>query len=116
MAIAAANMVYSGQGPTADSQQTVQNDLAGGLARTLVGTATWTGDASTSTSTLNYIDGTAKLSFTPSGVLAFRIGGATTATIVPVSIVDNGNKQTAAITFSTTVTAATIICLIVIFG
>lgn len=116
MAITTVNLAYVGQGPTADSQIVLQSELSGNFAQTLVATATWTGDASSSTAKFNYIDGTAKLSFTPSAVLAFRIGGAATATIYPTSVVDDANKQTATVTFATTVNAATLKCLVVIFA
>lgn len=109
MAIAAANVTYSGNGPTQTGQILADAALRGNFARTLFGTATFTGDAASSTAILNYIDGTAVLGFAPTAVIAQRIGGAATATIGVVSVADNAdNGKTATVTFTGTVNAATL--------
>jgi hypothetical protein len=103
MTITAANIAYSGQGPTGDQQQLAFGGKSN-VELVLVGTVTFTGDSSNSTSAvLNYVDGTAALNFTPSGFLFSRCGGNSTATIVPTQIVDAGNaNKTATVTFSAT--------------
>jgi len=109
MAITTVNATYLPSGPTA----TLQILAAGpGSSQEIayIGIATFTGDAASSSATLNYIDGTAALSFTPSAILACRVGGAATATIGVVSVVDAGNaNKTATVQFTGTVNAATII-------
>lgn len=116
MAIATANLTYIGSGPTATGQICVQDGLSGDFARTLVGTVTFTGDGASTSATMNYIDGTAVLGFQPRGIVAFRSGGAATATIAPVSVVDAGdNGKTATVNFSAAVNAATIILTVLIF-
>jgi hypothetical protein len=116
MAIANANLVYSGNGPTATGQVLATRSDAGNFSRVLYGKATFTGDAASSTAVLNYIDGTATLPFIPSLLLCNRIGGAATSTIAVVSIVDNGDQKGATITWSTTVNAATMIVGVAIFA
>ena len=109
MSIATVSASYLPTGPTADKQ--IMASGPGSSAEiAYIGTATFTGDGASSTATLNYIDGTAALSFTPTAILACRVGGAATATISVVSVVDAGNSnKTATVTFSGTVNAATII-------
>lgn len=98
MAIPAANVSYSGTGPTASGQVLADRGDAGNFCRTLVGTATFVLDGSLTTATLNYIDGTASLGYNPAAILFCKTGG--TASIVVNSIVDGGNGQTATVTFS----------------
>lgn len=86
MAITAGNMVYSGAGPASTGQILSQAGLAGDASRVLFGSATVTGDASSTTFTVNLIDGTATLPFTPSAIMATRAGGAATSTISVVSV------------------------------
>jgi len=100
MAIAAVNATYLPSGPTADKQILA---FGPGSSQEIayIGTATFTGDGATTSATLNYIDGTAALNFTPSAILAARSGGNTTATISVVSAVDAGNSnKTATVQFS----------------
>lgn len=86
MAITSGNAVYSGTGPSLTGQILAQAGVAGDASRVLFGTATVTGDAASSAFDVNFIDGTNVLPFTPSGVIAFRSGGAATATINAVSV------------------------------
>src|SRR5258708_4938883 len=110
MSIAAASVVYSGNGPVATGQVLANSSLSGNLSRILYGTATFTGDAASSTAVLNYIDGTAVLGYAPVAVIGNRVGGAATSTISVVSIVDNANNGlSATVTFSANVNAATLI-------
>lgn len=100
MAITAQNASYLTAGPAASSQQLAGSALAA-LELAYVGTATFTGDGSTTTATLNYIDGTAALPFTPTAILAARTGGTDTAAGYVQSVVDAGNaNKTATVTFS----------------
>lgn len=116
MAITAQNLTYDGQGPAYTGQVVAQAPNAGNFTQTLVGTATFTGDAASQTAVLNYIDGTAALSFTPSAVLGFRIGGAATATIGVISVTDNADGgKTATVQFTGVVNAATIKLLFVVY-
>lgn len=65
-----------------------------------VGTASFVGDGSNTASTINYIDGTNALSFTPSAVMAVRVGGNAAASIVAYAADNADNGKTATITFS----------------
>lgn len=113
MAITTVNLTYLGTAPT-KTGQVLASELRGNDSRTLYATATYTGDSSTSTATLNYIDGTEFLSFTPSAILFSRSGGSATGTVVPTNIVDSGSTsagKTAAVTFSATFSGTIIIAL-----
>lgn len=100
MAISAQNANYLTAGPAASSQQLAGSALSA-LELAYAGTVTFTGDGSTTTATLNYIDGTAALPFTPTAILATRAGGTDTGTAYVVSVVDAGNSnKTATVTFS----------------
>lgn len=108
MAITTVSAVYLPNGPAAD-KQILAFGPGSSAEIAYIGTATFTGDAASSTATLNYIDGTAALSFTPSAIIACRVGGAATGTIGVVSVVDAANaNKTATVTFTGTVNAATI--------
>lgn len=101
MAIAAANMSFDGNGPSATGQILASRSGAGNEARRLIGTATFTGDGASTSATLNYIDGTAVLGYAPSVILASRSGGSAAAAISVVSVVDNAdNGKTAVVNFS----------------
>jgi hypothetical protein len=100
VAISAANVAFLGQGPTGTLQQLAFGGSSN-LELALQGTVTFTGDGSATSATLNYIDGTAALNFTPSGFLFSRSGGTATATITATNIVDAANaNKTATVTFS----------------
>ncbi len=108
MAIAAANVAYSGNGPTATGQVLGTRADSGNFSRTLVGSITWTGDGATTTAVGNYIDGTNTLGFQPSAILFSQNGGAD-ATGRILKIVDNADGgKTFTATFATAPSAATI--------
>ena len=105
----AATMVYSGNGPTATGQ--ILNDgRPGDASRELVGHASFTGDASTATCQLNFIDGTKTLSFTPSAVMVTKggaLGDVANATTV-VQTVSGITNALAIVTFSGNVPATVV--------
>jgi hypothetical protein len=92
MANSAANPVYKPSGPTADAQILAFGPGSSGEIA-YVGTAVITGDSTGSTVTVNYIDGTAALPFTPSAIICVRTGGTSTATVSVASAVDAGNSN-----------------------
>lgn len=100
-----ANMVYSGQGPAGTGQILASMSDAGDGARALEGFISFTGDNSTSTVTVNFVDGVQALPFTPSAVIVSRSGGAGTSTI---SALNASSISTTAFTLtaSATLTAA----------
>lgn len=84
MAITVGTTAYLGKGP-AESGQIVS--FGGSELRNFaVGKVTLTGDGAASSATINWIDGTKTLPFTPSRVLAFRVGGNAAATISVASL------------------------------
>jgi hypothetical protein len=113
MAIATVNMTYSGAGPASSGQIVSQAGLAGDASRVLIGYATATGDASSSTFTVNLIDGTATLGFTPSAIIATRAGGAATSTISVVSVTSI-TATSFLVTTSAAVNAATFVVGVII--
>lgn len=72
---------YSGTGPGFTGQVIAQN-LSNPEAVAVKGSATITGDNATATWTVNFIDGTNALPFTPTGILVQRIGGTGASTIL----------------------------------
>jgi hypothetical protein len=92
MSIAAVNGSYVNQGPVASNQVLAPNELSA-LESAYLGTATFTLDGSASSATLNFIDGTKTLSFTPTAVTAQVIGGTQNAAspigVVSVLVTDN---------------------------
>ena len=108
MAITAQNATYQGQGPVAGGSTTLAFGGSSVQELSYIGSATFTGDGATTTATLNYIDGTNALGFVPSMIIGARVGGAATATISVVSIVDNADGgKTATVQFSSAPNAAT---------
>jgi len=87
MAISAQNVTYQGNGPTASSQILAAN-LSAPSDQNLVGSATFTLDGSATSATLNFIDGTAALPFTPTAVLCNVTGGNQGATAFVSAIAD----------------------------
>jgi hypothetical protein len=81
MAITAANATYEGQGPTVSGQVMVQGP-GGGIGQTLYGFANVVLDGTLTAFTVNFIDGTATLPFTPSAVVVFPCGTYTAATTI----------------------------------
>lgn len=108
MAIVAGTAVYTGTGPTQTGQIIAHTSGGPTEARTLRGTATVTGDGASATFTVNFIDGTKTLGFTPSLILCNRIGGAATSTISVVSAVPV-DGATFTVNTSANVNAATFI-------
>lgn len=107
MAITTVNATYLSGGPTGTLQVLARGGQSD-LELAYIGTATVTGDGASSSFTVNYIDGTAALNFTPSAILCARSGGAATASIAVVSAVDAGNSnKTMTVTTSAAVNAAT---------
>lgn len=100
MSIPAVNATYLAQGPTVDQQILAPNEQSG-LRVAYIGTATFTLDGSTTAVTLNFIDGTAALPFTPTGLFAHVIGGTQNAAS-PVSVVASipTNNKVAVLTLS----------------
>lgn len=92
MAIPAVNGTYVNQGPTASGQVLAPNELSA-LESAYLGTATFVLDGSLTSATLNFIDGTKTLSFTPTAVTAQVIGGTQNAaspiSVVSVVVTDN---------------------------
>jgi len=108
MANTCTNPVYKPSGPTADAQILA---FGPGSSQEIayIGTATITADNSASTCTVNYIDGTAALPFTPSAIICQRTGGTATATVSIVSAADAGNSnKTFTVQGSATLPAGTI--------
>ena len=100
MAITAQNGTYLTQGPTASGQVLAPNELSN-LENALMGTATFTLDGSSTSATLNFIDGTKTLSFTPTGVDAAIIGGTqNAATPIGVTATKVNSAATATLYFS----------------
>jgi hypothetical protein len=98
MAIPAQNVAFLSQGPAKAGQVLAPSHLSA-LEVAFVGTATFVLDGSLTSATLNYIDGTEALTFTPSGFLFSVCGG--TATVVINSIKDAANaNKTATVIFS----------------
>lgn len=78
MAITAANGVYLTAGPTASGQILAPNEQSN-LRSAYRGTATFILDGSTLSATLNFIDGTKTLPFTPTAIVAQVVGGTQSA-------------------------------------
>jgi len=101
-----ANLVYSGQGPSATGQVFADGVQPGPGSSNIDATASFTGDAATATLALGFIDGAQTLSFTPSAVIATRSGGAATSTIGVLSVTAITNVG-CTVTFTGNVNAAT---------
>jgi len=100
MSIPAVNATYLNQGPSQSGQILAGNELSA-LEFAYLGTATFVLDGSLTAATLNFIDGTKTLSFTPTGLFAHVIGGTQNAASpidVVSSIVTDNTK--AVLTFS----------------
>ena len=101
------NATYLSSGPTGTLQQLARGGTSD-LELAYIGTASWVGNGSAVTATLNYIDGTAALPFTPAAILAVRsgqnagAGNALDTAGTPVTAVDAANSnKTATVTFGT---------------
>lgn len=99
MAIPAQNLAYFQQGPVASGQQLAPSQLEQ-LELSFLGSATFTLDGTLTSATLNYIDGTAALNFTPRSVLVWRTGGTAAATITAYGVDGANAGVSATINFS----------------
>jgi hypothetical protein len=99
MSIPTQNIAYLQQGPVASGQQFASSGLEQ-LELSFLGTVTFTLDGAATSSTLNYIDGTQALNFTPRAVLLVRIGGNGLASIVAFAVDNANGGVSAAVTFS----------------
>lgn len=93
MAVNPSNAVYFGQGPVAGGSGILAFGGSSMQELSYIGTATFTGDGAATSFFLQWIDGTNALPFTPTGVIAFRTGGNTTATQSVVSVNAISNTQ-----------------------
>ena len=100
MSIPAVNGTYITAGPVASGQVLAGNEQTA-LRDAYQGTATFVLDGATSSATLNFIDGTKTLPFTPTAVVANVVGG-TQLGASPVGVVGTTvvNAATATIYFS----------------
>lgn len=108
MALSFSAITWLGLNPPAFTGQVLaEGDVRGSAGQRLSGKITVTGDGGTSSGLFNWIDGTQKLPFKPTGgVLSSRMGGNDTATIDVVSIVPTNASEdvSATIQFSANVT------------
>ena len=99
MAIATVSAVYDETYPNASGQIVTIDPSQLGYQFGVQGTATSTLDGTLTSGTLNLIDGTKTLSFTPTKFVFGRIGGTAVATLGISSIVPVDNK-TATVSFT----------------
>ena len=118
MSIAAANVSYLGYGPTKTSEVVAMSGLRGSNAQCLIGTATFTGDGSASTATLNFVDGVQTIfgGADPHNIIACVSGGTDANGRGVLSIVPTGTGLSATVTWTGIVSAAgtSIISLILV--
>lgn len=102
----AANATFLSAGPTGTLQQLARGGQSD-LELAYIGTANWVGNGAATQATLNYIDGTAALPFTPAAIGCFKSGqntgagnAADAAGLSPFAV-DAGNaNKTATVTWS----------------
>lgn len=100
MAITAQNLSYFGQGPVAGGSTVLGGNFSGQQNFTYVAKATLTGDGSTTTANVNWLDGTNVLSFTPTAVQVIRYGGNAANSIVMYADTENVTNILCPIIFS----------------
>ena len=100
MSIPAQNASYLGSAPVAGGSTTLAFGGRSMAELAYIGTATFTLDGSLFAGALNYLDGTNALGFTPSGVLATRIGGNAANTVQVYQVDDNGDGISANVRFA----------------
>jgi len=99
MSITAQNLSYLTSAPVAGGSTVLAFGGSSQQEYSYIGTATFTGDGSTTSAVLNYVNGTGNgLGFTPSAVIAVRTGGNAANSIVAYAA-DNADN-TAVVTFS----------------
>ena len=89
MAITAQNISYSTSAPVAAGSGILAFGGSSQLEFSYVGTATFTGDGSTTNAIMNFIDGSNALPWTPVSCVVVRTGGNAAATIVSYANVLN---------------------------
>lgn len=104
----ASNATYLSAGPTGTLQQLVASPGGSALELAYIGYSNWVGNGSAVSATINYIDGTAALPFTPTKIAVFKSGENTGAgnafdeAGTPVSATDAANaNKTATVTWGT---------------
>lgn len=104
MSITAQNLAYLGNGTnaalaTGGAPAVLAFGGSDAVELAYKGVVTFTLDGSATTATLNYVDGTSAIPFTPSGFIFSKCGG--TASVYPINVVDAANSnKTATVTFS----------------
>jgi hypothetical protein len=99
LAITAQNVTYLTSAPVAGGSTTLAFGGSSLLEYSYLGTVTFTGDGTLATATINYIDGTNTLAWTPSACVAVRVGGNAANTIVGYAQ-DASDKKTATVFFT----------------
>lgn len=89
MANPAINLSYSGQGPTGSGQVMASSVESGAGAQAIDAFGSSVTDNTGATITVNYIDGTKTLSFTPSAVLASLSGDSANIQAFKVDSISN---------------------------
>lgn len=92
-----ATTAYSGAAPIAGGSATLAFGGSSMLEVSYIGTVTFVLDGSATQATINFIDGTNALPFTPAAILYSRNGGNATVTVVNVVSITNA---TAVVNFS----------------
>lgn len=100
MAITAQNVSYLTSAPVAGGSTILAFGGKSNQELSYIGTVTFTGDGSATSATINYIDGTNTLGFTPSACLVQRVGGNAANSIVSYAADNADNGATAIVTFS----------------
>lgn len=99
MSITAVNATYLGSGPIAGGSGILAFGGSSNQELSYIGTATIVLDGSAVIGVLNFLDGTNALPFTPTGIIATRIGGNVTNSVV-VTMAKPLNNVAAEIHFS----------------
>lgn len=100
MAITAQNLSYFGSAPVAGGSTVLGGNFSGSQLFTYVAKATITGDNSTTTANVNWLDGSNALGFTPTAVQVIRYGGNAANSIVMYADTENVTNILCPIIFS----------------
>lgn len=101
MAIPTVNATYVGSQPPQFTGQILAFGPGGQAELAYIGTATFVGDGATTVATLNLIDGTNVLPFTPSAIIVSRAGKTADTAAATISCFATGvTATTATISFS----------------